>query len=82
MTYRTVGKADDAAREFEELSRRSPDYVPTYLMLGQVLEELGRGDDAARVYERGIAAATRMNDGHARTELGQALDVIRAEGAR
>ncbi len=82
MTYRTVGKADDAAREFEELSRRSPDYVPTYLMLGQVLEELGRGDDAARAYERGIAAATRRNDGHARTELGQALEAIRAEGAR
>ncbi len=82
MTYRTLGRAEDAAREFEELSRRSPDYVPTYLMLGQVLEGLGRSDDAGRVYEQGIAVATRMNDGHARSELGQALEAIRAEGAR
>ena len=80
MACRAAGKGEDAAREFEELARRSPDYVPTYLMLGQVLEGLGRLEDAALVYERGIAAATRMNETHARSELGQALDVLRAQG--
>ena len=82
MTYRTLGQGEEAVREFEALSRRAPDYVPTYLMMGQVLEGLGRAAEAAEAYERGIAAATRMNDQHARTELGQALEVLRAEGAK
>jgi len=62
--------------------RRRPEYVPTYLMLGQVLEGLDRTADAARAYEGGIAAATRHGDDHARSELGQALEVLRAQGAR
>jgi predicted Zn-dependent protease len=80
MAYRAVGKNEDAAREFEELARRSPDYVATYLMQGQVLEALGRGADAARAYEQGIAAAGRARNDHARSELAQALEVLRARG--
>ncbi|HET9599807.1 MAG TPA: tetratricopeptide repeat protein [Anaeromyxobacteraceae bacterium] len=82
MSYRSLGRPEEAAREFSELTRRAPDYVPTYLMLGQVLEGLGRTAEAARAYEAGVAAATRMNDQHARSELGQALDVLSAQGAR
>jgi tetratricopeptide (TPR) repeat protein len=82
MSLRALGRAEEAAREFEELLRRDPDYVPTYLMLGQVLEGLRRTDDAAAVYERGIGAAARRNDQHARSELEQALGVLRAQGAR
>ncbi len=51
-------------------------------MHGQTLESLGRDADAARAYEDGIAAATRANDMHARSELGQALEAVRARGAR
>jgi predicted Zn-dependent protease len=80
MAYRAVGKDDDAAREFTELQRRSPDYVPTYLMHGQVLEALGRGAEAARAYEMGVAAAQRARNEHARSELTQALEVLRARG--
>ena len=82
MALRSGGQAADAAAEFEEIRRRKPDYVPAYLMLGQTLESLGRDADAAQAYEDGVAAATRMNDTHARNELGQALEAIRARGAR
>jgi len=82
MSYRSLGRPEQAAREFEELARRRPEYVPTYLMLGQVLEGLGRAADAARAYESGMAAAARMNDEHARSELGQALEVLQAQGVR
>jgi predicted Zn-dependent protease len=81
MALRSLGRAAEAAAEFEELRRRKPDYVPAYLMLGQTLEALGRDADAAKAYEDGIAAATRMNDMHARNELGQALETVRARGA-
>jgi predicted Zn-dependent protease len=82
MAYRAVGKNEDAEREFAELARRSPEYVATYLMHGQVLEALGRGADAARAYEHGIAAATRARNDHARSELAQALEVLRARGEK
>jgi predicted Zn-dependent protease len=82
MALRGAGRAEEAASEFRETARRRPDYVPTYLMLGQVLEALGRDAEAGEAYERGIAAATRSNDMHARSELEQALDAVRARGAR
>jgi predicted Zn-dependent protease len=82
MSLRAAGRADEAAGEFQELLRRKPDYVPSYLMLGQVLEGMGCAADAAGVYERGIGAATRTNDQHARSELSAALEVLRAHGAK
>jgi predicted Zn-dependent protease len=81
MALRSSGRALEAVTEFEELRARKPDYVPAYLMLGQTLEGLARDADAARAYEDGIAAAARMNDMHARDELGQALEAVRARGA-
>ena len=82
MALRTAGRGDEAAAEFQELRRRKPDYVPAYLMLGQTLETLGRDAEAASTYEDGMTAATRVNDMHARNELGQALEAVRARGAR
>jgi predicted Zn-dependent protease len=81
MALRGAGQSDEAVAEFRELARRKPDYVPTYLMLGQVLEAAGQDAVAAAAYEAGIAAATRTNDMHARNELTQALDAVRARGA-
>src|SRR5512143_2584512 len=80
MALRSAGRDPEAVREFEELRRRSPDYVPTYLMLGQVLESLGRAADAAQAYEEGMAHASRAHNDHARGELEQALDTLRAQG--
>ena len=80
MAYRSLGNGEDAAREFDELARRRPEYVPTYLMYGQVLEALGRGAEAARAYEEGIATAERAHADHARSELAQALEALRARG--
>jgi predicted Zn-dependent protease len=80
MALRTAGRGEEAVVEFQELRTRRPDYVPAYLMLGQTLETLGRDGEAARAYEDGMAAASRVNDMHARNELGQALEAVRARG--
>lgn len=77
MGFRAAGRPEEAAREFAELSRRAPHYVPTYLMLGQVLEALGRADEAALAYEQGMAAARNAGNGHALSEIGQALEALR-----
>ncbi len=81
MSYRSLERHEDAAREFRKLVERSPEYVPAYLMLGQVLEGLGRASEAAAVYAEGIAAAVKKGDQHARDELGQALELVKSQGA-
>ncbi|MFY3745529.1 hypothetical protein ACOQFB_16580 [Anaeromyxobacter sp. Red801] len=82
MALRSAGQGEESAQEFRELARRVPDYVPTYLMLGQVLETLGRDGEAAKAYQDGVAVATRKQDGHAVSELTQALEAVRARGAQ
>jgi predicted Zn-dependent protease len=80
MALRSAGDGPGAVAEFRELARRSPDYVPTYLMLGQVLEEEGLLQDALRAYQEGVAAARRKGDGHAERELAGAEEAVRARG--
>ena len=73
MEYKGRGELDQAWTCFAELLEKFPDYVATYLMAGGTLAALGRTDEAAEVYRRGVAAATRKGDSHARSELETAL---------
>ena len=79
MQLRSMGRDEDAVSEFRELGRRAPEYVPTWLMLGQSLEALGRDGEAAQAYQDGIATATRQANQHARGELEEALERLRAK---
>ena len=74
MELKTRGELAAAWAEFSELLDRFPDYVPTYLMAGGTLAGLGRRDEAAAIYRRGIEVATRKSDQHARGELESALN--------
>jgi len=81
MALRSAGREAQAVTAFEELRRRSPGYVPTYLMLGQVLEVLARTAEAAEAYRAGIEVARGAGNEHARGELAQALEVLQAQQA-
>jgi len=73
LEYKTAGRVDDALRTFESLRAKSPDYVPMYLMCGQMLIDAGR--DGARAWlEAGIEAAKAKRDTHALGELEAALE--------
>lgn len=76
MGLRGTGRPEEALREFQELSRRAPGYVPTYLMWGQTLVGLGRPEEARPVLERGMEAARQARDAHALSELTQARDSL------
>ena len=78
MEHKTRGNLTEAWTAFSELLESFPDYVPTYLMAGGTLVGLGRKDEAAAVYRRGIEAAARKGDAHARGELESALTEIAA----
>ncbi|MGE5181209.1 MAG: hypothetical protein ACM31C_04065 [Acidobacteriota bacterium] len=73
MELKTRGDLAEAWAAFSELIDQFPDYVPTYLMAGGTLTALGRKDDAADVYRKGVEVATRRGDQHARRELEAAL---------
>lgn len=77
LEYRSLGRHDDALRTFETLSSTTPDYVPMYLMCGQLLEQMNRHADARAWYERGIDAAKAKRDTHALGELESALAALR-----
>jgi predicted Zn-dependent protease len=77
MEYRSLAMTDEALTTFEALRAQSPDYVPMYLMCGQMLETAGRADDARAWLEAGIQAARAKGDGHALSELEGALSALR-----
>ena len=76
MEYRSLGRHDDALAAFESLRSRPPDYVPMYLMFGQMLEQMGRIPDARAWMTAGIEAARTKGDTHAASELEAALGAM------
>ena len=42
MELRSLERFDDALAAYQQVMQAFPDYVPTYLMAGQVAEQLGR----------------------------------------
>jgi tetratricopeptide (TPR) repeat protein len=76
LEYRNLERWDDALRTFETLRTNAPDYVPMYLMCGQMLEKLARKDDARVWLEQGIEAARQKRDTHALSELEAALGAL------
>lgn len=76
MEHKTRGDLAEAWTAFSDLLTNFPDYVPTYLMAGGTLSSLGRKDEAAAVYRRGIEVAIRKGDPHARGELESAVNEL------
>jgi hypothetical protein len=65
-------KPDDAFSRyghFRALIERTPDYIPAYLMYGQMLARESRNEEAKHVLSDGMAAATKKHDDHARSEM-------------
>jgi len=76
MELKGRGDLAQAWTAFSDLLDNFPDYVPTYLMAGGTLSGLGRKEEAAAVYRRGVEVATRKGDQHARGELESALNEL------
>ncbi|MDP9149376.1 MAG: tetratricopeptide repeat protein [Myxococcota bacterium] len=76
MEHRALERYDEALAAFEALRAHSPEYVPMYLMAGQMLEQMGRVDEARAWLTAGIAAANVKGDSHAASELEAALHAL------
>jgi predicted Zn-dependent protease len=74
MEYKNLGDHAEARGCFSELEKSHPDYVPQYLMHGQLLVELGERAEAKRVFTAGIERAAQARNFHAQSEMQAALE--------
>jgi thioredoxin-like negative regulator of GroEL len=78
LALECMNSGDLAAADthFRALLERHADYIPAYLMYGQLLARESRRDEAKKVLASGIAAATETRDEHARSEMEALLNDI------
>ena len=75
MEYRKAARAADALAVFDGLRAADPEYLPMYLMAGQLLIDEHRGGEARVWLEQGVVLAKKKGDGKALAELEAALEV-------
>lgn len=73
LEYKREGRSADALATFQKLRDLHPDYLPMYLMAGQLLLGEERADEAKEWLRAGIATAQRQGNAHALGELESAL---------
>jgi tetratricopeptide (TPR) repeat protein len=73
LEYKSLGRAEDAVGTFTKLRALDPGYVPQYLMCGALLIDLGRHAEARDWLTEGADRARAKGDGHALSELQDAL---------
>ncbi len=69
LEYRKEGRVEDAVQSFETLRGRDAEYLPMYLMAGQLLREATRPADASAWLKQGIELAKQKSDSKALGEL-------------
>ena len=73
MEYRKQRRHEEALAAFEKLRSRDPEYLPMFLMAGQLLLEMQRLDRARDWFSAGVELARKKGDGKALSELTSAL---------
>jgi tetratricopeptide (TPR) repeat protein len=53
--YASTNRTDDAAKEYELARQKFPEYLPTYILLGQLHESRGDYDQAKQAYQEALA---------------------------
>ena len=76
MEHVSAGDDDAAARCFDELVRRAPDYPPAYHQGARALQRLDRVADAKAMLQRGIPVALARPDTHTAGEMQQLLELL------
>jgi predicted Zn-dependent protease len=76
LELRGLGETEQALQALDEVRALHPEYVPTFLMAGQIASGLERIEDARAWLTQGVAVAKAARDEHARSELQAALDAL------
>jgi Tfp pilus assembly protein PilF len=78
LAMECMNTGDTAAAEvnFRELLRRNAEYVPAYLMFAQMLVKESRAEDARKILNQGVSAASKAGNAHALSELESLLSEL------
>jgi tetratricopeptide (TPR) repeat protein len=76
LEYKKLDRSEEALSVFTQLRARDPEYLPMYLMAGQLLVESERLEEASEWLKRGQALAERKGDSKAFSEIGTLLASI------
>ena len=71
LAMECMNSGDPAAADahFRALLERNADYIPGYLMYGQLLARESRTSEAKQILSNGIVAAAKKGDQHASSEM-------------
>lgn len=67
--YVKINDYENALKYYNDLVLNEPQYVGTYYHFGRLLEQLGRGEEAVSIYEKGMSVAAKAGDRHTLSEL-------------
>jgi len=76
MECMNSGDPSAAHQHFRALLERHADYIPAYLMYGQLLARESRTSEAKQILSSGMAAAAKKGDQHARSEMETLLNEL------
>jgi Putative Zn-dependent protease, contains TPR repeats len=76
MEYSNSDQIDAALAEFQKLIAVDPTYANAYFMGAQALQKAERNDEAKALLQQGIAAAQKMGNRHAESEMQAMLDQL------
>lgn len=73
LEYAKLDRAAEALSTFESLRHSTPDYLPMYLMAGQLLAAQQRPAEAREWFTAGLGVARTQGNAHTLSELETAL---------
>ena len=76
LEYQSFERHDDALKAFRTLREKDADYLAQYLMCGTMLVKAGRANEGREWLECGILKAQEQSNGHALSELQEALNQV------
>lgn len=76
MEQESAEELTEAVETLLKLRASTPEYVPTYLQLGQIYLKLERSSEAREAFTEGIEQARKVGDGHAEAEMTGMLEGI------
>ena len=78
LAMECMNSGDPAAADthFRALLKGNPDYIPAYLMYGQLLARESRTAEAKQILSTGIVNAAKKGDQHASSEMEALLNEL------
>jgi Tfp pilus assembly protein PilF len=76
LEYISKGNYDEAEKYLSEIIAKDSDYLPAYMQLAQVKENLNKIEEAKDIYKKGIEIAKKNNELRTASEMEEFLNEL------